>query len=320
MKFLRTSILAVVLLGSVVAPHLAFAAGLPVLDGSFHIVPDAHDLDESCKVGAPLSFGAVMYVAQNFVNAGISFGILFFVIIMVWSGILFIASVTNPESRSAAKKMLENAVIGMLIILSAWLMVDFVMKTLYNPNKAGLGPWNNILNGGVACVIASAPLHLYDGAITVTAITSSADSGGSGGQVTPGQGTSKLNIAAAVSYALSHAKNAAGGQCALYVRLALAAGGLTTFDTSHPGYAYQYGPYLTKAGFTSVLSGTYKSGMGTPAGVQKGDVVVFQPVTGHTAGHIAIFDGSSWVSDYRQVRMSSNDADYNGGSYAIYRP
>lgn len=169
----------VVATGSIALPHSALAASIPVLDNSFHIVPDAHDLDKSCLVGAPLSFGAVMSIIQGFMTASISFGILISVLIMVWAGILFIASSANPESRNSAKKMLGNAAIGILIILSAWLMVDFVMKTLYSATAGGtvkLGPWNSILEGGPACVTALNTLHLYNGSISVTNITASGGS------------------------------------------------------------------------------------------------------------------------------------------------
>ena len=78
-------------------------------------------------------------------------------------------SATNPESRSQAKKMLLNAAIGLMIILSAWLMVDFIMKALYSgpDGTAGkFGPWNSILGDGPACVVATTSNSLFSGAIT----------------------------------------------------------------------------------------------------------------------------------------------------------
>lgn len=165
------------------------AANVPVLDKSFHIVPNANDLDPLCPADAPLSFGAVMEVVQKMVNAGISFGILIFVIMMAWGGFLFITSAVNPESRNTARKMLGNAALGLLIILSAWLMVDFVMKTLYNPNASAggtkFGPWNSILGDGPACVLARTTLPLFSGSITATPVTAvptpTSTGGGSGG-------------------------------------------------------------------------------------------------------------------------------------------
>lgn len=161
----RVLILAFLILGGTYAP-LAHAASNPSLDSSFHIVPSAHEIDPACPEGAPLSFGAVMEIAQRFINVGISFSVLIFTIIIAWAGFLFTISGVNPEARSSAKKMLGNAAIGLLITLTAWLMVDFVMKTLYNPNESGWGPWNSILRNGSACVVESETQKLFSGAIT----------------------------------------------------------------------------------------------------------------------------------------------------------
>ncbi len=56
--------------------------------------------------------------------------------------------------------MLLNAVVGLFIVLAAWLIVDFVMKSLYNPDawqEGSLGPWNSILVGGDTCVQPKTP-------------------------------------------------------------------------------------------------------------------------------------------------------------------
>lgn len=156
----------VIILIGVSLPLGVLAAEVPALDASFHIVPDAHDLDPSCDIGAPLSFGAVMSMVQSAIGIAIAFGILIFVMIMAWAGVLFITSATNPENRSTARKMLLNGAIGIMITLAAWLMVDFVMKTLYNPNNSGWGPWNSILGDGPVCVVATAVQPLFSGAIT----------------------------------------------------------------------------------------------------------------------------------------------------------
>lgn len=177
-KFFLLSVVAFMTLSSHVS--VAHAASFPVLDSTFHLVPDAHDLDPLCLPGAPLSFGAVMEIVQRFVNMGITLGIFFFVVIMAWAGFLFIMSATNPESRSKAKGMLLNAAIGMLIVLSAWLMVDFVMKTLYNPNSSGWGPWNSILGDGPACVVGRATTPLFNGAISTTDLPAGTSGGGTG--------------------------------------------------------------------------------------------------------------------------------------------
>jgi hypothetical protein len=100
------------------------------------------------------------------------------------------------------------------------------------------------------------------------------------------------------------------GHCAKYVREALEAGGLNT--SGHPVYAKNWGPTLIKIGFTKLSAVAY-----TPA---TGDVVVFQPIDSDGAGHIQIYDGSSWVSDFIQPDFYPSHAfQAHKASYEIYR-
>jgi len=262
-------------------------------------------------------YGCVLQVVQNSVNFGITLSTIIFTLYLVLTGFAFMTSGGSGEARSKAKTRFMNVFIGLAVLLCAWLLVDYVMKTVYDDGK--FGPWNAILAGQAdksdRCIVAKQPSAITSG--TVGIVTGSPGNTASIG----GTGSSGLNAVVAASYAESHAESSSTGACARYVRQALAAGGLTSFNSNHPGYAYQYGPYLTGAGFKQLYNGTYsRSVEGTIAGLQAGDVVVFQPVSGHSAGHIAIYTGTQWVSDYRQSTMSSNPGDYTGGSFAIYRP
>ncbi len=126
-----------------------------------------------------------MGIAQNLINAGISVGILFAVVIMAWAGFILIMSPFNPEAKSTARKMLINAVIGFLIVCSAWLIVDFVMKALYSGpdgQQGKFGPWNSILTGGDTCVQKTTNMKaLFDAPITAGQLTTSSYEGGSSG-------------------------------------------------------------------------------------------------------------------------------------------
>lgn len=162
-------------------------SGLPIFDPEWQLVPEAHELDADCPVGAPLGFGGVLQLIQNGMNAAISFGIIICVIVIAFAGILWLLTPTNPENHSQAKKVLTNAVIGLLIILSAWLIVDFVMKILYSgaDNQQGkFGPWNQILTGGDVCVVKASTTPLFTGSIT--AVPGQGGSSGSGGDTGSG--------------------------------------------------------------------------------------------------------------------------------------
>lgn len=158
--------------------------GIPLFDPEWQLVPEAHELDPSCPEGYPLGFGGFLQLIQNAMNAAISFGIVIFVLIIAFAGILWILTPTNPENHSQAKKVLTNAVIGLLIVLSAWLIVDFVMKTLYGGQ---FGPWNSILlaGEGAACIEARENPALFSGAIIAIPPTEVSDTTGGGGSCSP---------------------------------------------------------------------------------------------------------------------------------------
>lgn len=168
-------VLAILLLSSV--SSVAYAQMPQTLGGDFHIIPDASELDPSCPEGAPLSFGAIMAVAQSALGIAISFGVLICIVIMAWAGFILVLSPFNAEGKSKARTMLTNAGIGLLIVLSSWLIVDFVMKTLYSGpdgTKGKFGPWNSILGGGSACVVESENIRtLFSGRITAEDIAMS---------------------------------------------------------------------------------------------------------------------------------------------------
>jgi hypothetical protein len=129
------------------APAYA-AANLPLLNPDFSIVPT------QCQT-CPCDYGGILQLVQNLMNAGIAIGIIAFVLVTVWAGISFMTNPTNPEARSQARAMLINVVVGMIIVLASWLVVDFIMKVIYNDGSQ-YGPWNSILapEGSGTCIAA----------------------------------------------------------------------------------------------------------------------------------------------------------------------
>ena len=84
------------------------------------------------------------------------------------------------------------------------------------------------------------------------------------------------------------------GKCAPHVRMALEAGGLNT--AGHPVPAKDWGPTLTRIGFKAISADdAYLP--------QTGDVIVIQAIKGHPYGHIELYDGKNWVSDFIQQDM-----------------
>lgn len=75
------------------------------------------------------------------------FGVLFiiFAIIMLTAGFGMITSGGNDVALDAAKKKFQNGIIGIIIIMSAWLLVDIFMKGLLQDGELrGWGPWSEV--------------------------------------------------------------------------------------------------------------------------------------------------------------------------------
>ena len=112
----------------------------------------------------------------------------------------------------------------------------------------------------------------------------------------------------AALYATEHAEKKSVGMCALYVRKAIIAGGIPLYVG---GDAWSYKYMLPILNFHQV---------GKKSESKVGDIVVFQPIGGRKFGHIAIWNGSQWVSDFKQRNLIVH-SDYlkEGCEYAIYR-
>lgn len=120
------------------------------------------------------------------------------------------------------------------------------------------------------------------------------------------------DVDAAVKHLDDHAEPFATFKCARYVREALEAGGLDM--SARPISAKLYGTYLLGKGFKSVDVEHYQP--------KKGDVVVIQNYKGGDVhGHIAMFDGQHWVSDFTQRDMWGGPGyRKHKPSYSVYRP
>lgn len=99
-----------------------------------------------------------------------------------------------------------------------------------------------------------------------------------------------INIDAAVNYLKTHAHQSSRNQCGLYVHRALEAAG---FHPYLPMSAYQYWSdgLLKKIGYKEISR---------PKSFQKGDITVTENNYAHPQGHMAMWIGNQWVSDFFQ--------------------
>jgi hypothetical protein len=125
----------------VTTPYIAHAAGF-----FGPLIPDRCN----CPGSAP-DWGCVLQTFQNGMNLFVSLAVIIITIFIALAGFTYMTSSGNPEKRQLANRRILNAVIGLLIVLVAWLLVDSIMKALYDGNKS-FGGWNSILAGGTPCI------------------------------------------------------------------------------------------------------------------------------------------------------------------------
>lgn len=111
-------------------------------------------------------------------------------------------------------------------------------------------------------------------------------------------------------------------QCAHFVKIALIQGGASS---SHSGInsAKDYGPWLEENNFKVVdgAATVHAGNVFSISGQQAGDVVVIQAAPGHVHGHMAMFNGTKWVSDFVQDKGFYPAQVYrtNNIAYKLYR-
>lgn len=118
--------------GEVFSAQLVDAAGLVPCDG----------------VKTPCNACTLTVMADRLIEYLFTVLTLVVVLMIMYSGFKLVLSQGDPGAWSNAKSMFTNVVIGFVIILSAWLIVDTVMKVLVGGDD-GFGPWND-LKGGCA--------------------------------------------------------------------------------------------------------------------------------------------------------------------------
>jgi len=98
----------------------------------------------------------------------------------------------------------------------------------------------------------------------------------------------------AAQYASQKCGRSSVGRCARYVADALEAAGYS-FQRQPSAYMYASNGVLAQMGFSRIPEGTAP---------QAGDIIVINRTAKHVHGHIQIYDGKNWISDFRQNSSS----------------
>ncbi len=127
-----------------------------------------------------------------------------------------------------------------------------------------------------------------------------------GDDLSPGlftRNVSGWDIQKACQWVHNHAGASSLHQCAKYIRCGIEAGGVST--TGRPAWAWKYINFLPSIGFKFIdkVDNDYNGEHGsyTP---QPGDIAVYTKGGDTNApGHICMWTGAEWASDFRQKKM-----------------
>jgi hypothetical protein len=140
-------------------PHAAHAFVL-----NYQIIPTAID---QC----PANWNALIVVANSIISFLLTITLTFIApLSFAYAGFLYLTSGANPGQRSQANTMMLNLVIGIVVALASWLIVDAVMAVLYNPGASSgstvLGTWSSLITGnsGDLCLNVAGALNQSAGA------------------------------------------------------------------------------------------------------------------------------------------------------------
>ncbi|MBI3572040.1 hypothetical protein HY091_00695 [Candidatus Kaiserbacteria bacterium] len=149
---LRALLLALAPLALLAIPLAAHATGIPYFGP---IVPTNAS---TCAAG----WQSLIQLINNLVALLITLAIVFVAPIMIaYSGFLYVVNPVKPEGRSEANKILRNTVVGIVIALAAWLIVDAILTAL---TTRGINAWTSgLFNSGYApCLLTDQQLATFN--------------------------------------------------------------------------------------------------------------------------------------------------------------
>lgn len=112
---------------------------LPLLTQAAGLVPCGGPGERDCTACHLLD------LVQNVWNFALRIAFLIVIIMFVYGGLRMIFSVGDPKSIEAGKKTLTSAIIGLVIILAAWLIVNTIFWFIaFMGGEDYTGNWFNI--------------------------------------------------------------------------------------------------------------------------------------------------------------------------------
>ena len=149
-------------MGSLALPFAAHAA-IPFFGP---IIPSGSNV-------CPAGFGLLITVINNIISFALTLAIVFWLPLRIaYAGFLYVINPGDTGNVSKAHGILISTIVGIVVALAAWMIVDALMAVLYNPTAVG-GTWSNLVTGGDICLnqagsTAGAGLNQAPTGVTVT--------------------------------------------------------------------------------------------------------------------------------------------------------
>jgi len=100
-----------------------------------------------------LGWASFFQVVQNLLNFAVYLAIFFAVLIFAYAGFLWVTNPANPGNKEKGREALMNGVIGLVVVLGAWLIINTIIVAL---GAGSLGSLTGVFTGGDPCVSFSA--------------------------------------------------------------------------------------------------------------------------------------------------------------------
>jgi len=137
----RPALLFALAVAPLALPLVAHATGIPFF-GPIVGRPESRQL--TCALG----WGGLMQVVNNLIAFSITIGIVFIApLLIAYAGFLYVVNPVSPSSRSNANAILLNTIVGIVIALAAWLIVNAMLTalTVKDGAKGGVAEWTKAM-------------------------------------------------------------------------------------------------------------------------------------------------------------------------------
>lgn len=107
---------------------------VPLASYAMSIIPCDGPTGVQGGTGKVCDFTTLIALGNNIIRFCIITGTSVFSIMFMYAGFKYLTANGNPGQISTAHNYFLNAIIGFVIMLSAWLLVDFIFKSLLKPS------------------------------------------------------------------------------------------------------------------------------------------------------------------------------------------